>query len=145
MLKHVELNGLCQRTALANGHDITLTYVQKARRAVYRHVGVSLLETSILGDILKVITTNNKSSLHLVGDDHCLKDTATDGHITSEGTLFVDVSALRSLLGSLEAKTDGLGVPQALGCLGTQHSLATYEDSILLLVCILRLICLKEL
>ena len=142
MLDDVEANGLCQWPALADGHEVTLANVLEARRAVNRDVSVSLLETSVLGNVLKVISTDNDGSLHLVGDDHGFEDAATDGHVASEGALLVNVVTGGSLGRSLEAKTDRLGVSHAL--LGGHGTGASDEHGILLLVCLLSLVCLFE-
>jgi hypothetical protein len=37
-----------------------------------RHVGVSLLKTSVLGNELKVVASHHDGVLHLVTDDHAL-------------------------------------------------------------------------
>ncbi len=114
MLNDVEANSLGQRSALADGNNITFLDVLEGRGAVDRHVLVLLGETSVLWEILQVITANNKSSLHLVGDDHSLQDSATNGNIASEWALLVDVVAFNSGLWGLEAKTDTLVVSHAL-------------------------------
>ena len=114
MLDHVESNGLGQRAALADSDNITLTNVQEGGGAVYGHVGVLLAKTSVLTDILKVITTDDHGSLHLVGHHHALKNATTNGHIAGEGALLVDVRALNSLGGGLETQTDVLVVSHAL-------------------------------
>ena len=114
VLKHVESDGLRKRSALSNSDDITLSYVQEAWGAVYWYVLVSLLETSVLWDILKIITANDDSSLHFCGNDHRLQDTATDWYVSSEGTFFVNIWALNSLLWCLKTKTNTLVVSHAL-------------------------------
>lgn len=96
-----------------------------------RKVTVSLLITVVLLDVVKVITTDDNGALHLVGDDNTSQDTSTDGDITSEGALLVDVGAGDGLLGSLEAKTNIL-VPTGTGTLG-DDTLIVLEDGLLLL------------
>jgi len=134
VLDDVELNSLGQRTALSDGDGITLTNVLETRRAVYGHVLMSLLVTSILAHILKVISTDNYGALHLVGDDHALKDSTTDGNISSKRALLVDVVPLDSSLRRLEPQPDALVVSHALLALLPEDALAAHEDSILLLV-----------
>ena len=72
VLNDVEANSLGKRTALANGDQITLTNIDKARGAVDSHVGMSLLESAVLRDILQIISADNDGSLHLGGDNHSL-------------------------------------------------------------------------
>ena len=114
MLNHVELHGLSKRSALANGNNITLRHVLEGGRAVDRDVVVSLGKTSVLGDVLQIISTNYDGSLHLGGDDKTLQDAATNGHISSERALLVNVRALNGLLGGLETQTNTLVVSGAL-------------------------------
>jgi hypothetical protein len=45
MLQHVKFDSLGKRTALADGDNITLGQILEARRAVNRHVGMSLLKS----------------------------------------------------------------------------------------------------
>ena len=78
---------------------------------------------------MKVVTADDDSALHLGGQANTLQDTATDGHVSGERALLVDVSA-RSLLGGLEAKADILDEPsRAL----VARSLGTNEHAVLLL------------
>lgn len=114
VLNDVESDGLGKRSALADGDDVTLTNVLEGRGAVNRHVLVLLGETTVLGEVLKVIPSDNKGSLHLVGDDHGLQNSTTDGHVAGEGALLVDVVTLDGSLRGLEAKTNGLVESHAL-------------------------------
>lgn len=114
MFDHVESDSLSKRSALANGDNITLSNVLEARRAVDRHILVLLAETSVLGEVLQVIPSHNKGSLHLVGDNHGLQNSTSDGNIASKRALLVDVSSLDSTLGSLEAKANALVVAHSL-------------------------------
>lgn len=111
---NVELHSLSERAALSYGHHITFTNVGEARRAVNSHLVMSLLKTAVLGDILEVVTADNKGALHLVRHDKSLKNATTNGHISSEGALLIDVSSLNSGLRRLVAKTNALEVSHSL-------------------------------
>ena len=50
---------------------------------------VSLLITVVLGDKVKVVTTDNDGALHFDGDNSTSEDTSTNADVTSEGTLLV--------------------------------------------------------
>ena len=78
------------------------------------HLVISLLKTAVLGDILKVVTADNKGALHLVRHDKALENAATNGHISSEGALLINVSSLNSGLRRLVAETDALEVSHSL-------------------------------
>lgn len=99
-----------------------------------RDVSVTLLITRVLGDVVKIFTTDDDSALHLGGDNNTGQDTATDGDITSEGALLVDVGTLDGFLGDLETKTDIL-VPTGVALL----SVGVKGDTSLLLESLLNL------
>lgn len=73
-----------------------------------RDVAVTLLETSVLGNIMEIISTENDGAVHLVGNNNTTKDTSADGHISGPGALLVDVLTLDGGTGSLESQTDVL-------------------------------------
>lgn len=62
-----------------------------------RHVTMSLLKTVVLLDIVKVITADDDSPLHLHLLDNTSKNSTTNGNITSEWALLVNVGTLNSL------------------------------------------------
>jgi len=101
---------------LTGGNDISLLNLE-AWRAVDSGVGVSLLETVVLLDVVEVVAANDNSSSHLGGNNHSSEDSTTDGNITSEWALLVDVSTVDGLLWSNETKTNVL--PPTLGLLGS--------------------------
>merc|ERR550534_988024 len=116
VLDDVESDGLGERSALANGDNVAEFNVPEAGREVDGHVGVSSLESTVLLDKVKVVTS--------------------DGDVASEGALLVDVSALGGFTGSLEAKTDVLDV----SLLGVGALLGVVDNSLLLLVSFLDLL-----
>jgi len=91
---------------------------------------VSLLETVVLLDVVKVITTNDDGVLHLVGLDLSLEDTATDGHVSGEGALLVNIVSVDGLLGGLDSETN---VAEVTALLASYGLLVGQEDSGLLL------------
>ena len=129
----VELDSLGQRTALSNGNNITLLH-SEAWGAVSMNVLVTFLETTVLLDVVKVITTDNNGALHLGGDDKTLEDLSTDGNISSEGALLVDVGSLDGSIGGLDAESDILYPTHGLDLFGVGIALACNENGILALV-----------
>jgi hypothetical protein len=93
---------------------------------------VALLITVVLGDEVEVLATDDDGALHLGGDDLTSEDAATDGNITGEGALLINVVSLDGLLGGLEAETNLL-VPAVVldGLLAS--NLGVLEDTLLLL------------
>jgi len=67
---------------------------------------VTLFISVVLWNEVKVFTTENKSSLHLGGDDNTSKNTTTNRNVTSEWALLIDVVTFNGFLWSLETKTD---------------------------------------
>jgi hypothetical protein len=80
--------GLAQRSALSNSNLVTLLNTESGRN-VRSEVFVSLLVTGVLWDEVKIFSADDKSSVHLCGNDGTSQDTATDGDETSERALLV--------------------------------------------------------
>jgi len=129
----VELDSLGQRTALSNSNNVTLVD-REAWGAVCVDVLVTLLETTVLLDVVKVITTDDNGALHLGGDDKTLENLSTNGNISSEGALLVDVVSLDGSIGGLNAKADILHPAHGLDLFGVDVTLACNENGILALV-----------
>ncbi len=111
---------------MTSGHDISFLNIE-ARRAVNGGVLVTLLETIVLLDVVKVVTTDDDSSRHLGRYDHTSEDSSTDRNVSGEGAFLVDVSSVDGFLWSGEAKSNVL--PPALRLLSSN----THRGSILLL------------
>lgn len=103
--------------------------VIESGRDVSRDVGVTLFVTVVLGNVVKVITTNNDSTLHLSGGDNTGKDTTLDVDFTNERTLLINVGTILGFLGGLETVTNFLE-PAAVTLL---EVLGVLEDTGLLL------------
>lgn len=99
--------------AFSESNDITFLELE-ARRAVSSDVLVTLFVTVVLRDVVKVILSDNDSTVHFGGGDDTLNDTTTDGDVASEGALLINVLALDSASGGLEAQTDVLVVALVL-------------------------------
>ena len=69
------------------------------------NVFVSLLETTVLSNVMQVVSSYDDCSLHFGGDDLSLEDSSTDRNITSEWTFLVNVWVFNSSIGSLNSKS----------------------------------------
>lgn len=58
---------------------------------------MSLLVTTVLLDVVKVVTTDNDGSGHLVLEDDSSEDHSSDWHVSSPWALLVDVGSLDGL------------------------------------------------
>ena len=79
-------------------------------------VVMSLLESVVLFDVMKVVSSEDDSSVHLVGKDdtpetkviryltrhYLLEDSSSDRHVGGEWALLVNVNSVLSLLWGLE-------------------------------------------
>ena len=110
-LEYVESDSLGKRSALSNGDNISFMNSLEGRGAVSRDVGVSLLISAILLDIVEIISSDDDGSVHFGADAHSLQDTSSDGDIAGEGTLLVNVGGLDGVGGGVEAQTNLLEVP----------------------------------
>ena len=142
MRDNVEANGLAERTALSHSHDITVLD-GKSRRAVHGKVLVPLLEPTVFLDVVQVVSPDNNGPLHFGRNDQTLEDPSTDGNISREGALLIDVVALNGGDGRLDAETDRFGEPDGLlADFGVRGPLASDKDSVLALVGTLVLVAL---
>lgn len=132
-LENIVANSLRQGAALADGHLVTILDTESGRR-VGGEVGVALLITLVLANIVEIIAANDDGALHLRRVDNTLEDAAADVDIGSEGALLVDIGSLHGLLGRAESQANVLPKARlaALALLG-QHLLAGLEDTALLL------------
>ena len=97
-------------------------------------VGVTLLETVVLLDVVQVMATNDNGAGHLGGDNHTTEDTAADRNVASEGALLVDVGTLDGLLGGLETEANVLVPSQGLlAGLLAEDALSAQKHGVLLL------------
>ena len=129
----IELDSLSQRTALTDGHNVAFLHGETGA-TMSVDVLVTLLETTVLLDVVEVIPTNDNGALHLRGDDKPLQDLTTDGDVSGEGTLLVNVISLDGGVRGLDAKTDVLYPAHRFDLLGADAALACDEDCILGLV-----------
>ncbi len=138
---NVESNSLGKGTALSNGDDISVLD-REGRTAVGSDVLVSLFETTVLSDVVKVVSSDNEGSLHLCGDDLSLENTSSDGDVSGEGALLVDEGSLNSGVGGLDSKSDILYKAHRLLLGGADSTLSGDENGVLLLVSLFVLIAL---
>ncbi len=130
-LEDVEADGLGQGTAFTDSDNITGLDTNEGGRAVRSEVLVSLLVTVVLLDVVQVFTTDDDGAFHLGGNDLTSKNTTTDGNVSSEGTLLINVSTSDGFLRGLESQTDIL-VPARTFTLW-DNTLVVHEDGVLLL------------
>jgi len=126
----VELDSLRQRTALPDCHNIALLHAE-ARTAVCVNILVALLKAAVLLDVVKIVSPHDNGALHLGRDDESLQDLPTNGDISSEGALLINVGALDGSVGGFDAQANILHPAHWLHLLGINITLAGDEDGIL--------------
>ena len=67
-LENVEADGLAQRSALADGDDVSFLN-SEAWADVDGDVGVSLLESVVLLDVVKIVSSDDDGAFHLGRDN----------------------------------------------------------------------------
>jgi len=102
---------------------------------------VALFITSVLGDEVEVLATDNDGTMHLGGDDGAGKDTTTDRDQSSEWALLVNIVTFNGILGRPEAQTNVLVPSLSTSTLCLCSSLMVLEDVRLLLISALTLDC----
>ena len=138
----IETNRLGKGTALSNGDNVSILDRVKGRRAVGSNVLVSLLKTTVLLDVVQVVSSDNDRSLHLCGHYLSLENSSADGNISSKGALFVDVASFNSRIRGLDSKPNVLDESHGLLAGSLDTAFPGYEDGILLLVSLFVLITL---
>ena len=142
MCDDVESDGLGKGTALSDGDNISFLD-REGRTAVGSDVLVSLFETTVLSDVVKVVSSNDDSSLHLSGNDLSLEDSSSDGDVSNKGALLVDEASLDGSIGGLDSKSDILYEAHRLLLGSSNGALSGNENGILLLVSLFVLIALN--
>jgi hypothetical protein len=106
--------------------------VIESRGNVSRDVLVTLLITVVLGDVVKVITTDNDGTLHLGRGNNTSQDTTLDVNFTNVGALLVNVGTILGFLGGLETVTDFLEptLVTLLGVLGVLENTSLLLESL---------------
>ena len=133
MSDNIESDSLGKRTALSNGDDITFLD-SEGRTAVNSNVLVSLFKTTVLGNVMQIISTDNDGTLHLGGDDQTLEDTSTNTDISSERTFLIHIGTFNGSIWSLDTQTNITDKTHRFLTFATNSSLTSYKDGILLLI-----------
>ena len=105
----VETNSLGQRSALAD--DNLVAFLASKRRGNVRgNVRVSLFVSLVLFDKVQVIHAEDDGAVHFRRLDDAGQDSTSDGDVTGERALLVDIVAFDGLFRSLKAQTNVLVV-----------------------------------
>ena len=86
-------------------------------------VVMSLLESVILLDEMKVISSQDNGSVHLVGENDSLEKSTSDGNAGGEWALVVNICSLNGCLWGFETKTNSSVVSWGVGLLLGEDSL----------------------
>ena len=132
-LEDIESDSLGQRSALTSNDDITILNVE-SWGAVDWGILMSLLESVVLSDEVQIISSDDDSSGHLGGNNNTLNNSSSDGDITSEWALSINVSSFNGFSWGLEAQSDVSIVSQSLGGLGSEDLLAAEGNTVLLVI-----------
>lgn len=78
-----------------------------------RDVGVTLLISLVLLDIVQIVPSDDDCAVHLRALHLAAQNSSANGYISRKWALVVDVCALDSLLGGLEAQANSFVPPAA--------------------------------
>lgn len=117
-LQDIESDGLGDWSTLTNNNNITLLDTESWGN-VGSNILVSLLVSVVFGNVVQVVSSDDDGSVHLGGDNSTGQNLTSDGDVTDEWTLLVDVGTLDGSLGGLESQTNfldpSLGLSVGLG------------------------------
>jgi len=109
---------------------------------VNTNILMPLLEPPVLTDVMKVVTSDNNSPLHLGRNNKSFENSSANGHVSSEGALFINVVSFDGTVRSLNSKSNSADETHRLLALVADGALAGNKHSILLLVRVFVLIAL---
>lgn len=95
--ENIESNGFWKWATFTYSYNITNFNVPEARRNMNGHITMSFLKTVVLSDIVKIITSYNNGALHFHFLYNTGENTSTNGNISRERTLLINVGAIASL------------------------------------------------
>jgi len=130
---NIESYSLREGATLTNGNNISFLD-RKGGTAMGSNILVSLFKTTILSNVVKVVSSNNKSSLHLSGNNLSRENSTSDRHVASERTFFVDKRSFNSGVRGLNTEANILHKANGLLAGGPDCAFTSNEHSILLLV-----------
>lgn len=74
-----------------------LISLPESRRQMYGYVLMALFETTVLPNIVQIITSNDNSTLHFQFLYDSVQDTTTNANITGKWTFFVNICSIDGL------------------------------------------------
>ena len=104
-LQNVEVNSLAERSAFTNDNDVTFLDWE-SWRAVDWDVSVSFFISIVFWNVVKIISSDNNSSLHFGWDADTFQDLSSDRYVAGEWTFFINVGWFNGLLGCSESESD---------------------------------------
>ena len=130
--KNVEADCLADRSAFTNDDDVTFLNCE-SWRAVNWDVSVSLLVSVVLGNVVKIISSDDNGSLHLCWDADTLEDSASDWDVAGEWAFLIDVGWFDGLFGGSESESDVFEVSDTWSGLFSEEFFSVQEDVFLFL------------
>lgn len=97
MLDDSEGNGLGEGAGLSNS-DLISGADKEGRGAMSRNLLVTLLETGVLLDEVKVVTTDSDGTVHLGGRNNTLDDASTNSDSSGEWALLINVLSCEAII-----------------------------------------------
>jgi len=122
-------DGLGDWSALSDGEDISNSDSLESWGDMGRKVVMSLFESVILLDVMKVISSQDDGVGHLGGKDDTFTDSSSDGNVRSEWALMVNPLTFHGSCWSFETKSDLFVVSGGLVSLLGKDFLGVKENS----------------
>lgn len=129
---NIELDCLGKRSALTCNDHITLVDF-KARRAMDRKSLMTFFISLVFRAEVKIVTTDDNSSVHRGALNNTTKNMTTNADISSEGALLVNIMSNNGLTRGLESKANGAIVANCSVRLLSDVAKLIYRNGILFL------------
>ena len=99
---YIETNSLWERSALADSDNISNTSTCESWWQVSWEIVMTFLESVVLLNVMKIISTKDHSTSHLIGKYDTFENTSTNRNIRGERAFVINVWCCDGSLGSLE-------------------------------------------
>lgn len=103
---NVKFNSFGKWSAFTNGNNISGINISETWGHMGGDVGVSLFESTVFLDEMKVIPSDNDGTLHLLLSYDSGQNTSSDSNISSEWAFLVDVSTFSCFSWDFVTETD---------------------------------------
>ena len=103
--ENIKMNCFAKRSAFTNDNNVSF-FNCESWRAVDWNISVSFFVSIVFWYIMKIISSDDNSSLHFCWNTDSFKDFSSDWNVTSEWAFFINIGRFNSLFRSSESESN---------------------------------------